>query len=49
MARDWRDDRIEELERENAVLRARIVQLEARLRELEALLARYSGNSSRWC
>lgn len=47
MARDWRDDRIDELERENAVLRARIVQLEARLRELEALLAKYSGNSSR--
>lgn len=47
MARDWRDDRIDELERENAALRARIVQLEARLQELEALLAKYSGNSSR--
>ena len=47
MARDWRDDRIDELERENAALRARIVQLEARLRELEALLAKCSGNSSR--
>ena len=54
MARDWRDDRIDELERENAGLRAQnreqqaiIEQLEARLRELEALLARYSGNSSK--
>jgi transposase len=54
MARDWRDDRIEELERENAALRAEnaelrriVAQLEARVRELEALLARYSGNSSR--
>ncbi len=53
MARDWRDDRIEELERENAALRAEnrelrrcIAQLEARVRELEAQLARYSGNSS---
>lgn len=47
MARDWRDDRIEELERENAALRARIAELEARVQKLEALLARYSGNSSR--
>ena len=47
MASDWRDDRIEELERENAALRARIVQLEVRVRELEALLAKHSGNSSR--
>jgi transposase len=46
MARDWRDDRIEELERENAALRAHAAQLEARVRELEALLAQYSGNSS---
>jgi transposase len=47
VARDWRDDRIDELERENAALRGRIAQLEERVRELEALLARYSGNSSR--
>lgn len=53
MARDWRDDRIDELERENAELRATIAQierrnkeLEARLRVLEAVLARNSGNSS---
>ena len=38
MARDWRDDRIDELERENAALRARICELEARIRELEARL-----------
>ena len=54
MGRDWRDDRIEELERENAELRAiveaqrqTIATLERRVRELEAQLARYSGNSSR--
>jgi transposase len=53
VARDWRDDRIEELERENAELRAqnrelqrRIEWLEARVRELEAQLARHSRNSS---
>jgi transposase len=39
MGRDWRDDRIDELE---ALVRA----LEARVRELEALLARSSSNSS---
>ena len=47
VARDWRDDRIEELERENAALRARICELEARIRELEARLGKSSGNSSR--
>jgi transposase len=54
VARDWRDDRIEELERENAALRAencelrqRVAQLEARVQDLEARLARNSGNSSR--
>jgi transposase len=46
MARDWRDDRIEELELENAALRARIARLEARVQELEALVGRNSGNSS---
>src|SRR5271167_3690407 len=40
VARDWRDDRIEELERENAALRARVTELEARL-------GKSSGNSSR--
>lgn len=39
VARDWRDDRIEQLE-------ALVARLEARIRELEAQLARYSGNSS---
>lgn len=39
VARDWRDDRIEELE-------ALVAKLEARVRELEAQLARISGNSS---
>jgi len=68
VARAFRDDRIDELERENAALRAqnsdqhaiieaqkrtiaalerRNEQLETRLRELEALLARFSGNSSK--
>jgi len=54
VARDWRDDRIDELERENAALRARnraleqrIQELEARIRELEARLGQHSGNSSR--
>lgn len=57
MARDWRDDRIAELERENAripqlerenaELRARIAVLERRISELEARLAQRSGNSSR--
>ena len=47
VARDWRDDRIDELERENAALRARVTTLEARLRELEARLGQSSGNSSR--
>jgi len=53
VARDWRDDRIEELEREDAelhtenrALHRRIEWLEARVRELEAQLARYSRNSS---
>lgn len=40
VARDWRDDRIEELE---ALVRA----LQTRVLELEARLAQYSGNSSR--
>jgi transposase len=54
VARDWRDDRIDELERENAELRAlvskqqRIIEaLEQRVRELEARLTQFSGNSSR--
>jgi transposase len=47
VARDWHDDRIEELERENAALRARVTELEARIRELEARLGKSSGNSSR--
>jgi transposase len=54
VVRDWRDDRIDELERENAQLRARVCELEAivltmarRIRELEARLAQFSGNSSK--
>jgi len=54
MARDRRDDRIEELEREITALRAknrelcrRNAELETRVRELEAQLAQHSGNSSR--
>lgn len=47
VARDWRDDRIEELETLVRAQQATIAALERRIQELEALLARYSGNSSR--
>jgi transposase len=54
VTRDWRDDRIEELEQENAELRARVRTLEAmvaalqeHVRNLEARLGKRSGNSSR--
>ena len=54
MERHGRDERIEELERENAQLRAdlaaaeeRVKVLEERVRELGARLAQRSGNSSR--
>lgn len=47
MARDWRDDRIEELEAIVRAQQATIAALERRIQELEAQLARYSGNSSR--
>lgn len=54
VVRDWRDDRIEELERENAELHARVQALETMLaalqdhtRNLEARLGKRSGNSSR--
>jgi hypothetical protein len=54
VARDWRDDEIEQLEalvrKQQAIIEARqrtIAALEARARELEAQLAQYSGNSSR--
>jgi transposase len=57
VVRDWRDERIAELERENAELRllipivaelrAALAKAELRIRDLEARLALYSGNSSR--
>ena len=61
MAPDWRNDRIDELERENAALRAQVCEqqalieahkqtiaaLEGRIQQLEARLAKFSGNSSR--
>lgn len=47
MAPDARDDRIAQLERENAELRAGLAAAEQRIRDLEARLALYSGNSSR--
>lgn len=47
MMRDWRDDRIEELEAQIRVQQATIEALHARVRELEAQLAQSSGNSSR--
>ena len=54
MTRDWRDDRIEQLERENAAFRARVGELEkiaaeqAKLiEELRELLSRSSSNSSK--
>jgi transposase len=45
--RDWRDDRIEELEAIVRVQQATIAALEQRVRELEAQLAKFSRNSSR--
>ena len=47
MVRDWRDDRIEELEAIVHVQQATIAALEQRVRELEAQLAKFSRNSSR--
>ena len=47
VGRDWRDDRIEELEAIVRVQRATIAALEQRIRELEARLAKFSRNSSR--
>jgi transposase len=47
VGRDWRDDRIEELEAIVRVQQATIAALELRVRELEAQLARFSRNSSR--
>jgi transposase len=44
---DWRDERIRELEEENARLRAHVDALERPIQELEATLARFSGNSSK--
>src|ERR1044071_8949054 len=43
---DWREERIRELEQENTQLRARMDELERQIQELEARLARFSGNSS---
>jgi transposase len=47
MMRDWRDDRLEELETRIRVQQATIEALQTRVRELEAQLAQSSGNSSR--
>ena len=54
VVRDGRDDRIDELERETAQLRALVLEqqgiieaLDRRVRELEARLAHFSGNSSK--
>ena len=47
VGRDWRDDRIEELEAIVRMQQATIVALEQRVRELEAQLAKFSRNSSR--
>jgi transposase len=44
---DWRDDRIKELEAIVCLHQATIGALERRVQELEAQLAKYSGNSSR--
>jgi transposase len=45
--RDWRDDRIAELERENAELKAEVAALKERLATLEARLAQNSSNSGK--
>jgi transposase len=47
VVRDWRDDRIEELEAIVRVQRTTIVALEHRVRDLEAEIGKHSGNSSR--
>lgn len=46
MARDWRDERIEQLEAENTSLRALVAKLERRVATLEARLAQSSSNSN---
>jgi transposase len=46
VARNWRDDRIEELEAIVRAQQATIVGLEQRIRDLEARLAKFSGTSS---
>ncbi len=45
--RDWRDDRIEQLERENCELRARVTTLEALVAKLIEQVNRNSRNSSK--
>lgn len=47
MQRDWRDDRIAELEAELAAAHARIAELERRLAQLEEQLGQNSRNSHR--
>ena len=47
MARDWRDDRIEELLAQNAALSAHVEKLTARVVELEDKLRKSSRNSSK--
>lgn len=46
MPRDWRDERIAELEAENRQLRALVAELRRRLGNLEARLGQSSSNSN---
>jgi transposase len=47
VARDWRDDRIAEIEKENAELRAQLAEALKRIAELEEKLGKSSRNSSK--
>jgi septal ring factor EnvC (AmiA/AmiB activator) len=43
VARDWRDDRIEELERENAALRAKVCEQQTIIEALKRTIAALEG------